>query len=409
MPGFEKYTSTTRNHAAISKPTTQSHVLTKYPDGKIYDWDARDGAPTGHEAADAWLIDTGYYRKFHEAREAGEEEKANQMFERATSPLYKDLLVEAARQRRLTEDNPYLSPTRVLLTKAAAGDGQILQTAQEVVRQINYQMKVTGVFYRMEKFQAVNLPNKISTNDLTTKGALDLKLQIGHSEIGDDQTPEPARPFFETFDKQIFADSFHYGFSMREKKDSWFNIQQRMVQKVNGVMMRMKNEKITRILLDSSQVPGTAIGTKWDAFPSGHDIPSIDAGRTIEDQVNALEDLEGPIIAACHRYVIRAYERNVEGRNVRGQPTKQPASARQGVFEFNPEVKYYVENTLGNTDLYVMAKDVWADHYYGPEIDVAYKDQMKPTQFEGRILFHFNGVKYKLKAAVRRRTGMLTV
>ena len=39
-----------------------------------------------------------------------------------------------------------------------------------------------------------------------------------------------------------------------------------------------------------------------------------------------------------------------------------------------------------------------------PEIDVAYKDRMKPSNWEGRILFHFNGLQKKIDDSIQVKT-----
>ena len=399
-----EFTNLSENHAKASRASAV-HIMTKYPDGKIYDYDAREGAPSNKIKNDSWMVDTNLLVQAKLAKDNGDLEKYASIMEQARSPLYVDLIQEAAKQDRLVERAGYIPPSQSLLTKhtlAAAGE-QLLQTAQEIVRQTKYIPKVTGVFYRNEKYQAVNLANKISTNDLTLKGALDTQLPVGHPEIGDDQTPEITRGLFSTYEKQIFADSFHYGFGMREKSDSWFNIMERMTSKVAGVMLRMKNDKIVTVV---NNVTAIAIGTKWNTYNT-NGIVDVDAAKSIEDAVNAVEDFDGNIVMAGPRHVIRAYQRNVQGRNVTSVPSTQPASNRSGTLEFNPEVTYYVENALTDATFILAAQDAFIDHFIGPEIDVAYKDQMKPSNWEGRILFHFNGIQKKIDAASKRYTGVV--
>ena len=399
-----EFTNLSENHAKASRASAV-HIMTKYPDGKIYDYDAREGAPSTKIKNDSWMVDTNLLVQAKLAKDNGDLEKYASIMEQARSPLYVDLIQEAAKQDRLVERAGYIPPSQSVLGKhtlAAAGE-QLLQTAQEIVRQTKYIPKVTGVFYRNEKYQAVNLANKISTNDLTLKGALDTQLPVGHPEIGDDQTPEITRGLFSTYEKQIFADSFHYGFGMREKSDSWFNIMERMTSKVAGVMLRMKNDKIVTV---ANNVTAIAIGTKWNTYNT-NGIVDVDAAKSIEDAVNAVEDFDGNIVMAGPRHVIRAYQRNVQGRNVTSVPSLQPASNRSGTLEFNPEVTYYVENALTDATFILAAQDAFIDHFIGPEIDVAYKDQMKPSNWEGRILFHFNGIQKKIDAASKRYTGVV--
>ena len=397
----------------------QIHVMTNFA-GKVLDYDARNGEITNKIINDSWLIDANQYNLAADAKARGDYEGYARLMETARSPLYKDLLVQAAKEEARIERAGYIPPSQILVgrTAAAAGevDGQVLQTAHEIVRQTKYQQKVSGVFYRTEKYQAVNLVNKISTNDLTTKGATDETLPEGHPEIGDDQTPESARLFFNVFEKQIYADSFHYGFGMREKKDSWFNIEERMTSKVAGLMLKMKNDKILKIIDNvqngtEDEIGGPVKGyadEKWDMYRASsstgaHDIVSFDAAKTVEDSIQSLEDYQGDVIHTMGRLVHRWYNRNTQGRNVTSVGSTLPASKRTGSFEWN-DGTYYIENALAKqNNIYTIVKDAWCDHYIGPEVDVAYKDRMKPSNWEGRIMFHFNGLQVKLPNAIIRK------
>ena len=409
FPGND-FMNTNKNHAMLSQHGTHSHVLSKYPDGVIYDYNANDGPITNKIKQSSWLIDTNMLQVAAAARSSGDQEKYDATMDRARSQLYKDLLVDATKQKAILERAPYVPPTQALLSKhtlaAAGGDGQILQTAQEVVRQTKYITKVTGVFYRNERFQAVNSVGKMSTEDLTMKGAIDLQLPEALQEIGDEQTPPAIRPFFTTYEKQLFADSIHYGFGMREKSDAFFNIVERMTGKIAGAMLKAKNDKIVKMYNDynvsgrnSAQTPA------WNAYRTGHDIVAVDAAESVEDGVKSLEDFEGDIVFVAPRQVVRAYMRNTQGRNVTSTKSQQPADNRSGRFEFNPEVTYYVENDMTAASYFMAAKDAFLEHWIGPEVDVAYKDQMKPSNWEGRVLFHFNTVVQKVSTAGFRKSA----
>ena len=405
LQGYEQQTNLAQNVKAVNNASEQ-HVTTYYKD-LIMDYDARNGPITNKIKDDSWLINTKKIHLADEAMAAGDEEKYAKIMETARSPLFKELLVKAGKQRRDIAAAGHVPPTQVLLSRhniAAAGD-QMVQTAHEIVRQINYQMKVSGVHYRMEKYQAVNVANKISTNDLTTMGAIDLQLPVGHPEIGDDVTPEAVRGIFQTFSKQIFADSFHYGFGMRETSDAWFDIKNRMTRKLAGVMLKMKNDKLVAALKGITAVSNAG---NWQTYKMNHDFYDRDASEDVEDAHHSIEDFEGEVLAIANRKAIRAYERNVQGRNVEATKTHQSQGGRQGMFEFNPELKYYVENELENGKMYVLSKDQWCDHYIGPEIDVSYRDRMKPSEWEGRVMFHYNGIKVKINSSAKIMTGLIT-
>ena len=398
---YSQYTDLGNNIAKASR-ASDVHVMTNYG-GLVLDYDARNGPITNRIREDSWLIDASKYNLAADAKAAGDMERYESLMDSARSPLYKDLLVQAAREEARIERAGYIPPSQILVGRTAAaagGEGQILETAQEIVRQTKYQTKVSGVFYRTEKYQAVNVVNKISTSNLTTKGATDEMLPVGHKEIGDDQTPEYTRPFFDVYEKQIFADSFHYGFGMREKSDAWFNIVERLTSKVAGVMLRMKNEKIVDIINAETAKVETL---KWDDYLTGHDIVATDAALVVEDSIKALEDYEGELVHIMSRQVHRWYNRNTEGRNVRSVNSTLPAGNRSGKFEWN-DGTYYVDNKITAKNFVTIAKDAYLDHFIGPEIDVAYKDRMKPSNWEGRILFHFNGLQKKIDDSIQVKT-----
>ena len=395
--------NTSKNKQVMESHASQQHVLTKLHDGKIYDFNALDfkEGPTNHVKDESWLIDTNAEFAAEQFKKVGDMEKYAALMDTARSDLYIDLLKEGVKQTKKLDD-VYMSPARVLLTKhaEAAGDGQILETAQEIVRQTQYQKKVTGVFYRNEKYQAHNIANQVATEGLTIKGAIDLQLPVGHTEIGDDTTPEYTRPEFSTYEKQIFADSFHYGFGMREKSDAWFNIEQQMTKKVPGLMLKLRNNKVLALAKSTTHTTAnpTAMIVKWNAYVDA--IPTIDASLTIDRMRKLVEDFEGDtmFLMAPHE-VIRAYERNVQGRNVTSVNSKFPTEDRTGKLEFNSGVTYFVENGMDDGTALFGVKEAWTDAYTGPQIDIAYKDDKKPSSWEGRLLFHFNGVQRKIKSA----------
>ena len=403
--------NTTKNRQHMETHGSQQHVLTKYPDGKIYDWNGLEGEPTKKEKAVSWLVDTNAELRALQAKQEGNMEKYAAIMDIARSQLYKEVIVEAANQDKKLE-GLYIPPARALLTKSAeaAGDGQILETAQEIVRQTNYQKKVTGVFYRTEKYQAVNVTNEVPINGLTIKGALDPQLPIGHSEIGDNTTPEYTRPEFSTYEKQIFADSFRYGFGMREKSDSWFNIEQYMTKKVPGVMLKLRNEKVLALLksdVHTTEYP--TAGRLWNAYATvGSDMVANDASEEIDKMRRLVEDFEGDkmFFIAPHS-VIRWYLRNTKGQNVEGVDSRMPAEARHGKLPYNMDVDFYVENDMTALNGVLGVQEAWVDSYVGPQIDVSYKDDKKPSAWEGRLIFHFNGVQRKFKSAAQRTTGGL--
>ena len=382
------------------------HVLTKMPDNIIYDFNAMNSVPSKREKRDSWLVDTDKYNAAQTAKANGEMDKYAGLIDASRSKLYKELIKTASQQDEQL-DGLYIPPAQVLLGKTISAAGQILQTAQEIVRQTKYQTKVTGVHYRMEIFQGMNAARRMPSEDLTIKSALDAQLPVGHREIGDDMTPEITRPEFTTVEKQIFADSFHYGFGMRERSDQFINMEEIMTSKVPGVMAKMKNDKVVELLNSTTDTTEYDLpaGKLWDAY-GANAIVMTDAGVTIDILRQKIEEFRGDLILVAPHEVIRAYQRNVQGRNVVSPNTLMPPSARTGKLEFEGDVTYFEENTMSPKTAVLLAKDAWVYHHIGPEVDVAYKDDRKPSAMEMRLLFHFNGVQRMFSSAAQRFTAI---
>ena len=84
-----------------------------------------------------------------------------------------------------------------------------------------------------------------------------------------------------------------------------------------------------------------------------------------------------------------------------------PAEDRSGMLPYNRGVTYFVENGMTAGHGVLGIKEAWTDAYTGPQIDVAYKDDKKPSAWEGRLLFHFNGVQRKFASAAQHASPLL--
>ena len=87
-----------KNKEVWQSHASQQHVLTMYPDGKIYDYNALDGKPSNKIKDESWLVDTNALIAASQAKKEGEVEKYASIMDTARSDLYKELLVAASQQ-----------------------------------------------------------------------------------------------------------------------------------------------------------------------------------------------------------------------------------------------------------------------------------------------------------------------
>jgi len=391
-------TNTKQNQTLLSRPGTQTHVLTIFKN-KILDFDARVGPVTKKVMDKFWLVDLSKRARAKTLAASGAKDASIGMEDDSRSPAYKDLLKEYAKQQDRV-NNSFESPHNIL--KPAGAAGQVIDTAYEVVRRINFLQKVAGKSYLMERFQARNVVNIESKEDLNFKGFTQDELLEGTPEIGDNITPDPVKPAFSFFEKQIFADSFRYEFGVRDRKDSQIGVVERLTRQIPGIMEKMVNDKITSVInakISSLDVPD------WDVDADANGIFDNDASEHVEDMDVKIQDYDGEHVIIGPRKVIRLYLRNVQGRNVVATQSGQTSDGRSGVLPANEHIKYFIDNHITSNTLTLIAKQHFIDMYDGPKVEVSYKNELTPAHMEGRILFHFNGIKKKLDSAADKNNG----
>ena len=392
---YEKFTNLNENLKAISIPGTKLHTLSVYR-GKIIDWDLRDGPITNKVMSRRWLVDIEAKSKAKALAAAGKTDDAAGFVDKSRSSAYKDLLKEYKKQKAKV-DSTFEQPHRVL-GGALAAAGQVMDTAYEIIRRTNWLSTVSGKEYDDVRFQALNVVNEESKNDLNIKGITHDELLDGQPEIGDNQTPIPIKPTFAIFEKQIFADAFRYEFGLREKSDSQINIEERVTMQIPGIMKKMINDKIIAII--NAKASGGDVAD-WDTYTSDHF--TNDAAADVETALYNLQDYSGEKVMIITNEGLRLYRRNVQGINV--ETAEGSFSSRTGKLPFNEEITYYVDNALTANTYAIISKKHFTDWYNGPKMSVAYKNEMTPAGMEGRILFHFNGTKLKLTGSAQKNNG----
>ena len=391
---------TNRNNEILNLPGTQQHALTVF-DGKIYDWDARPGNPFNAKIMKrTFLLDVNKFFLKKKLLAQGEKEKADNIV--VGSSLMQDLTKEFKKQKRIVEAG--YEPIHRTLGSAAVGN--TINTAYEVVRRINYLTNVTSPEYNMANFNAKNAFEVVAVTNLNAKGFTKDALPTGEPEIGDHVTPDVAKLTYSPFEKSIFADSFRYEFTQREVSDSVFSLEAQIQKDIPGVFAKMEDDKCTTLL--NAVTSAGAVSPKWDAV-SGN-FYTGDAAKDLEDAEVALDNYGSGNIAMMPRDTLRAYLKNIQSAINTLAPTslQKPDAVRTGILPRNPNLTYFVNNSITSKTYVVVSNPSWGMFMQGPKVNVSYKNQMTPGQIEGRILFSFNGVKVKLAAASTKKTAVIS-
>jgi hypothetical protein len=340
---------------------------------------------------------------------------------------YQTIIEEAKLQKAKIDANPGRNPATILgkFVGAAASGANLIQTAYESVRQVNYLSGVVGQQYQLEDYNAWKAFNERRVSVLNVVGfRKSSSLLQGMQEIGDHTTPPPVQQTFASYNKSLYADTFRFEFGMREKKDSVFDIQAELTKEIPGAMIRMKDltkeipgamirmkDSKAYTILNAASDDG-AYGTDWDDKGSTAGFYDADAVADVEtDESNLNAYGADALIMLAPRAVIRAYDRNAGEVGVASTtftPDSQvPTSRRSGVLRGNTAVTYYTNENMTASTYTITAKQSYGDFLKGNVVNVSYKNQMSPAQTEGRIVFDFNGFVTKDTSAIRRHTGVL--
>lgn len=406
MAKYGDRVDTSKNLEMLQKAGTNVHVLSILPNveqdefgvgvfkpgGRIYEIDMRPGVdPTRSEIEQSFLIDIDKFWEAKKLAKMGKKEESEKIV--FASQYFQDLLKEAGKQKAKV-DSTFQPYSRTL---GSASLGNIINTAYEVVRRINYLTVVTSPYYNMANFNAKNVTNVIGVTNLNLKGFYKNALPQGIPEIGDNVTPDITTLQYTAFTKSIFADSFRYEFTMRDISDSAFSLEAQVQADIPGVFAKMETQKITNLI--NALTPDVTISTKWNTI-SGN-FYSADAASDVEAGEVSLDNYGSGDSIILPRDTMRFYLKNIQSAiNTLAPPSLQkPDSVRTGIMPRNPNLTYFVNNFLTSKTFFVVSKFHFLDFYQGPKVNVSYKNQFTPGQVEGRIMFSFNGIIQKIRAA----------
>lgn len=373
--------------AKIEKSSNfDTHVITAF-NGWVYDCDAR----LGYVDKSSKLINIAALNQKKILGASGKVDEAAKI--NPYSDRMKGLLVEADKQIKGASS-----------VKGAASSGNnVIETPFEIVRRINTLAEVVGAQYRMANYNALEVVNVRNVDQLNFVGWSKNGLVEGTPEIGDYVTPQAVQQAFTAFDKALFADTFRYEFSQREKRDSAINILSEMLADIPGAMARMKDNKITSVINATSSLGD--ISPDWDAVTGN--FYSGDAAADIETADNLLSSVGGATHVIMPKDVRRLYLRNIQSA-IGGTPpnSAEPDGNRIFPLPLNDHITAVINNQITANTFTVINKPSWANFFQAPVINVSYKNSMTSGQVEGAIIFDFNGFVEVLTTSKKKYNGV---
>ena len=371
---------------------SQQHVLTAYA-GKIFNCDAREGVIDKRTE----IVDIGKFVKASIAGSSGEDTSIDPFTE------YGKTLIEEADKFQKKVDNAGFEPVQHIYGSSGPN---LFESPYEVVRRTNYLLDVVGPSYADPSyFNAINAVNVRQVEQLNFTGYIKSAVVGAQKEIGDDVTPQPVRQAFTSYEKAIYADSMRYEFSMRDKKDSVFDIEAEMTADVRGAFDTLKDAKVTD-LINAVSSSGD-VSPDWDALDATHGAFTGFADNDVRVADQALRAYGGGDLIIMPQDTWNLYRRNVGGQFIvpKGVQSAEPPTARTGQLPMHEHLTYYINDNLTASTFAVINKRTFADHFMGPVLNISYKNSMVSGQVEDRIIFDFNGIKQKLAAGCKRYIG----
>ena len=365
----------------------QEHVLTFF-NNKIYNCDARSGIDPRTAILDV--------KKLVEKKIAG---SAGQDSSIEPFTEYGKTLVEEAQKFQKIVDNAGFEPVQHIYGSTSPN---LFESPYETVRRTNYLLDVVGPQYADPAyFNALNVVNNVSVDQMNFQGYIKSAVTTALVEVGDDITPQPVRQAFTSYQKAIYADAMRFEFSMRDKKDSVFNIEEQMTADVRGAFDTLKDAKVTDLInaVSSSGDPSP----DWDAvsgnFYTGDSANDI---RLADTALRSYGPSGNAVIMPQNTF--NKYRKNVNGAmgSPIGQTSAEPATARTGQLPMNEHLPYYINDNITTLTFAVINKRTFADFFQGPVLNISYKNSMTAGQIEGRVIFDFNGIKQKVASACSR-------
>ena len=399
-------------------------------DQKVFPFDPRgreELIDISNKELNTYLYDFKPIIQADNLRRAGrlDEDQEAKLFDQAMTGNYKEMLKDANRLYNRAMGASGDSGWKHLTGLGAAGGDQTYETAYETARRINYLRFEARASWFLAAFQARNMCNTETVSNFTWDGFTQPALLEGTPHIGDDVKPMVSRAEFEQFNIQLFADSFRYELSIREKTDSYMNLMEAYQRQVPGVMERMVNDRIIARLdaLPFGQGGDLATGNTGDPSTPGafgdYDLPDWDtrapqlshfvndAAEHLEDAATAMEHYDGPVHCLIPRQGIRAYNTNKQGLLATPPQSSSPAERRKGQFEKNTDIDFYIDNHLRPNTLVIARVNHFLKFLQGPQLEFAYRDELTAGNAEGRVKFHFNNLGEMLDEAYTKFGGYI--
>lgn len=348
--------------------------------GKIYSGDVRD-----YIEKKEWLIDLTALKARNILGASGKDTSKVKVFSDNFKRMWK-VFTDTNKKLEIVK-TPYY---RVLGGAQAVTDYQTARRSKDL-------LEVIGVQPTIEDHTAINIVDVRNVTQLKfinhKKTSALMAVQV---EIGDEVVPDVARQAFTDQTVEIFADAFHYVFSMRENSDSLFSLDNEIRSELPGAFSLAKDNKITTL---ANAVSGTNQGD-WDAVTGN--FYDVDAAADVQAAEDAVKTYGRPLTGLMPSDSWRAYIKNMQGVPITPSGTGAKSTSAPGAKQFNPVgnpgVSMWINDDITPATYILNSVKSWARFFRGPVIQTSYKNEKIPGQSEGKIMFDFNGV-FQIQAA----------
>lgn len=278
---------------------------------------------------------------------------------------------------------PYMTASDI-----AGAAGEEALTHYETIRKTAQTSNdVSGLERILEELNAFNIAKKETTSgfkhEYIKKTSAVLTADV---ELADDVMPGDIRPAFAIGDKEIFADGTSYKTNLRDKELK-LNVAAEIAKGVPGMFAQTKENKAIALV---NALSSTNQGD-WDAVTGN--FYDVRAAEQVDVGVAAVKAYGGPIHCLLNSDTWRLYMDNLgsafDGKA--GNKTTEVASALTGTLAGNPNVKYWINDSITSQSYILASVNSYMKYIQGMKIKTSFKDVRTAGQTETTFEFDFNG------------------
>lgn len=287
--------------------------------------------------------------------------------------------------QKILEDYPYITAQDIVV-RGAAGEEAI--TNHETIRKLGkLSTDISGQQRILEDLNAFNIAKTETTDrfkhEYLRKTSAVLSANV---EIADDVLPGDVRSVFAVGEHELFADATSYRTSLRDKELK-IDVAAEIAKEIPGMFAQTQEDKVIALV---NALSGTNQGD-WSATTGN--FYDVRAAEQIDEAIAAVKPFGGELVVLMNSDTWRLYMDNLgsafDGKA--GNVTTEAAAALTGTLVGNPQVRYYINDSLTPQSYVLAAKNSYMKHIQGMIIKTSFKDVRTAGQMETTFEFNYNG------------------